>query len=77
MPGDDSLRYWDSAENLPLKTLFLPPVFYDEELNAAAETLKSVMEPIGFVVLTAIMGGTLIVVSMPMFDMINMAGTPG
>jgi len=35
------------------------------------------MEPIIFVVLAAIMGGTLIAVYMPMSDMINMAGTSG
>ena len=45
--------------------------FYDEEVNAAVETLTSVMEPIIIVILAIIMGGTLIAMYLPMFDMIN------
>ncbi len=45
--------------------------FYDEEVNAAVETLTSVMEPIIIVILAIVMGGTLIAMYLPMFDMIN------
>ena len=45
--------------------------FYDEEVNAAVETLTSLMEPIIIVVLAVIMGGALIAMYMPMFDMVN------
>ncbi len=48
--------------------------FYDEEVNAAVETLTSVMEPIIIVILAVIMGGTLIAMYLPMFDMINAVG---
>jgi type IV pilus assembly protein PilC len=34
--------------------------FYDEEVNAAVETLTSIMEPIIIVILAVIMGGALI-----------------
>ncbi|MBN1292634.1 MAG: type II secretion system F family protein [Candidatus Latescibacteria bacterium] len=48
--------------------------FYDEEVNAAVEVLTSVMEPIIIVILAVVMGGTLIAMYMPMFDMINVVG---
>jgi len=48
--------------------------FYDEEVNAAVETLTSVMEPIIIVLLAIIMGGMLIAMYMPMFDMIGAVG---
>lgn len=48
--------------------------FYDEEVNAAVETLTSIMEPIIIVVLAVVMGGTLIAMYLPMFDMINAVG---
>jgi type IV pilus assembly protein PilC len=48
--------------------------FYDEEVNAAVETLTSIMEPIIIVILAVIMGGALIAMYMPMFDMINTVG---
>jgi len=48
--------------------------FYDEEVNAAVETLTSIMEPIIIVVLAIVMGGTLIAMYLPMFDMINAVG---
>lgn len=51
--------------------------FYDEEVNAAVETLTSIMEPIIIVVLAVIMGFTLIAMYMPMFDMINTVGAGG
>jgi len=48
--------------------------FYDEEVNAAVETLTSIMEPVIIVILAVVMGGTLIAMYMPMFDMINTVG---
>ncbi|HUT62877.1 MAG TPA: type II secretion system F family protein [Anaerolineae bacterium] len=45
--------------------------FYDEEVNAAVETLTSIMEPIIIVILAVVMGGTLIAMYLPMFDMIS------
>ncbi|MCD6308805.1 MAG: type II secretion system F family protein [Candidatus Latescibacteria bacterium] len=45
--------------------------FYDEEVNAAVETLTSVMEPIIIVILAVVMGGALIAMYLPMFDMIG------
>ncbi|MHB9029490.1 MAG: type II secretion system F family protein [Candidatus Latescibacterota bacterium] len=51
--------------------------FYDEEVNAAVETLTSVMEPLIIVVLAVIMGFTLISMYLPMFDMINTVGAGG
>ena len=48
--------------------------FYDEEVNAAVETLTSVMEPIIIVILATVMGGTLIAMYLPMFDMISAVG---
>jgi type IV pilus assembly protein PilC len=45
--------------------------FYDEEVNAAVETLTSVMEPIIIVILAIVMGGTLIAMYLPMFSMID------
>ena len=48
--------------------------FYDEEVNAAVETLTSVMEPIIIVILAVILGFTLVAMYLPMFDMINAVG---
>ena len=48
--------------------------FYDEEVNAAVDALTSIMEPIIIVVLAVIMGGTLIAMYLPMFDMIGAVG---
>ncbi|MCE5250673.1 type II secretion system F family protein [bacterium] len=45
--------------------------FYDEEVNAAVETLTGLMEPIIIVILAVIMGGVLIAMYMPMFSMID------
>ncbi|MFC1485441.1 type II secretion system F family protein [Candidatus Latescibacterota bacterium] len=48
--------------------------FYDEEVNAAVEALTSIMEPIIIVVLAVVVGGMVIAMYMPMFDMINAVG---
>ena len=46
-------------------------VFYDEEVNAAVEALTSIIEPVMIVVMGLIIGGILIAMYMPMFDMIG------
>lgn len=51
--------------------------FYDEEVNAAVETLTSLMEPLIIVVLAVVLGGTIIAMYLPMFDMINAVGGGG
>jgi type IV pilus assembly protein PilC len=51
--------------------------FYDEEVNAAVETLTSAMEPLIIVVLAGIVGTMLIAMYLPMFDMINTVGGGG
>lgn len=51
--------------------------FYDEEVNAAVETLTSLMEPIIIVILSVVMGGTIIAMYLPMFEMINAVGAGG
>ena len=45
--------------------------FYDEEVNAAVETLTSMMEPIIIVILAIVLGGVLVAMYMPMFGMID------
>ena len=45
--------------------------FYDEEVNAAVETVTGLMEPIIIVLLAVILGGVLIAMYMPMFSMID------
>ncbi len=48
--------------------------FYDEEVNAAVETLTSLMEPLIIVILAVIVGGTVMAMYMPMFSMIETVG---
>lgn len=48
--------------------------FYDEEVDAAVDALTSVMEPIIIVILAIVMGGVLIAMYLPMFDLINVVG---
>ena len=45
--------------------------FYDEEVDAAVETLLSAMEPIMIVFLGVIVGGMIVAMYLPIFDMIN------
>ena len=45
--------------------------FYDEEVDAAVETLLSAMEPIFIVFLGTIVGGMIVAMYLPIFDMIN------
>jgi type IV pilus assembly protein PilC len=48
--------------------------FYDDEVDAAVETLTSMIEPLVIVVLGSIIGGVLVAMYLPMFEM---AGTIG
>ena len=45
--------------------------FYDDEVDAAVEVLLSAMEPIMIVVLGVIVGGMIVAMYLPIFDMIN------
>ncbi len=45
--------------------------FYDEEVDAAVEALLSAMEPIMIVFLGGIVGGMIVAMYLPIFDMIN------
>jgi type IV pilus assembly protein PilC len=48
--------------------------FYDEEVDAAVEALLSAMEPLMIVFLGVIVGGMIIAMYLPIFDMINAVG---
>lgn len=45
--------------------------FYDDEVDAAVETLMSAMEPIMMVVLGVVVGGMIIAMYLPIFNMVN------
>jgi type IV pilus assembly protein PilC len=45
--------------------------FYDEEVDAAVGALLSLMEPIMIVVLGVIVGGMVVAMYLPIFDMVN------
>ena len=45
--------------------------FYDEEVDAAVEALLSLMEPVMIVVLGVVVGGMIIAMYLPIFNMIN------
>jgi type IV pilus assembly protein PilC len=48
--------------------------FYDEEVDAAVEALLSALEPIMIVVLGVVVGGMIVAMYLPIFDMINAVG---
>jgi type IV pilus assembly protein PilC len=48
--------------------------FYNEEVDAAVEALTSIIEPIMIVFMGAIVGGILIAMYLPMFNMVNLVG---
>jgi type IV pilus assembly protein PilC len=48
--------------------------FYDEEVDAAVEALLAAMEPIMIVFLGVVVGGMIIAMYLPIFDMINAVG---
>jgi len=45
--------------------------FYDEEVNAAVETLTSIIEPVMIVVMGVIVGGMVVSMYLPMFKLVN------
>ena len=45
--------------------------FYDDEVDTAVEALLSAMEPIMIVVLGVVVGGMIVAMYLPIFDMIN------
>jgi type IV pilus assembly protein PilC len=45
--------------------------FYDEEVDAAVSTLLSLMEPVMIVILGVIVGGMVVAMYLPIFDMVN------
>jgi type IV pilus assembly protein PilC len=45
--------------------------FYDDEVDAAVAALTSVIEPIIIVIMGAVIGGILIAMYMPMFEIIG------
>ena len=45
--------------------------FYDEEVDAAVEALLAAMEPVMIVFLGVIVGGMIIAMYLPIFDMVN------
>jgi type IV pilus assembly protein PilC len=48
--------------------------FYDDEVDAAVEALLSAMEPIMIVFLGVIVGGMIVAMYLPIFDMVNAVG---
>jgi type IV pilus assembly protein PilC len=48
--------------------------FYDEEVDAAVEALLSALEPIMIIFLGAVVGGMIVAMYLPIFDMINVVG---
>jgi type IV pilus assembly protein PilC len=45
--------------------------FYDDEVDTAVEALLSAMEPIMIVFLGTVVGGMIVAMYLPIFDMIN------
>ena len=45
--------------------------FYDEEVDAAVSNLLSMMEPLMIVFLGVVVGGMVVAMYLPIFDMIN------
>ncbi len=48
--------------------------FYDEEVNDAVAALTSIIEPIIIVVMGVVIGGLLVAMYLPMFDIIGKIG---
>ena len=48
--------------------------FYDEEVDAAVSGLLALMEPVMIVVLGVVVGGMVVAMYLPIFDMVNAAG---
>ncbi|MFW6080246.1 MAG: type II secretion system F family protein, partial [Gemmatimonadota bacterium] len=45
--------------------------FYDDEVDAAVETLLSAMEPVMIIFLGAVVGGMIVAMYLPIFNMIS------
>src|SRR3970282_2116473 len=45
--------------------------FYDEEVDAAVEALLSLMEPIMIVVLGVVVGGMVVAMDLPIFELVS------
>jgi type IV pilus assembly protein PilC len=45
--------------------------FYDEEVDAAVRNLLSLLEPIMIVFLGVVVGGMVVAMYLPIFDMVN------
>ena len=48
--------------------------FYDEEVDAAVSGLLALMEPMMIVFLGVVVGGMVVAMYLPIFDMVNAAG---
>ena len=48
--------------------------FYDDEVDAAVSALLSLLEPIMIVFLGVVVGGMVVSMYLPIFDMVNAAG---
>src|SRR4029077_62003 len=48
--------------------------FYDEEVDAAVSGLLALMEPVMIVFLGVVVGGMVVAMYLPIFDMVNAAG---
>ena len=48
--------------------------FYDEEVDAAVSGLRALMEPVMIVFLGVVVGGMVVAMYLPIFDMVNAAG---
>ncbi len=49
-------------------------IFYEEEVDAAVDAFTSILEPVMIVFLGVIIGGILLAMYLPMFEMINLLG---
>jgi type IV pilus assembly protein PilC len=48
--------------------------FYDDEVDAAVSNLTSLLEPIMIVLMGVVIGGMVVAMYLPMFDMIGTVG---
>lgn len=62
-------------ETSELETMLLKVAeYYEKEIDGKVETLSSVVEPVIIVLLGFLVGGILISIYMPMFDLVNVVG---
>ena len=60
-----------AVTNAQVAAIKLTPHFYDEEVDAAVSNLMSLMEPVMIVFLGVVVGGMVVAMYLPIFDMIN------